>query len=265
MGEGFDTLPAGAPVNKLRTDPQFVVPRPHDRPSSETGRRLLASLAPPKRSPREREDSSRGMTPWARPPRGDSKRTLSIELMPGAGEPPEAVTRGVVFRAVTRVLGLRAAAAWIRSAERNHQALCDALSLGTSPLAWLPAPLFRELFAAIGESGRSPVVFARELGSIVVEESFARFYPSSPGALSPETTLSALDILWRRYHSWGDLRLEKSEAQTARIAYLGPGDPSICAFIEGWLERVVSMSGGIDPRVAHIHGNPRCEFTTTWR
>ena len=244
MGEGFDTLPAGAPVSKLRTDPQFVVPQPHDRPGSETGRRLLASLGPP---------------------RGDSKRTLSIELMPGAGEPPESVTRGVVFRAVTRVLGLRATAAWIRSAERNHQALCDALSLGTSPLAWLPAPLFRELFAAIDESGRNPVVFARELGSIVVEESFSRFYPSSPGALSPETTLSALDILWRRYHSWGDLRLEESDGHAARIAYLGPGDPSICAFIEGWLERVVSLSGGIDPRIQHSHGNPRCEFSTTWR
>ncbi|HEU5056557.1 MAG TPA: hypothetical protein VFU21_08520, partial [Kofleriaceae bacterium] len=170
-----------------------------------------------------------------------------------------------VFRAVTRVLGLRAAAAWVRTVERNHPALADALSLGTSPLAWVPAELFRDLLAVIGESGRNPVVFARELGSIVVEESFARFYPSSPDALSPEATLSALDILWRRYHSWGDLSLEKSDGRSALIAYLGSSDGAVCGFIEGWLERVVSMSGGTDPRIVHAHGLPRCEFSTTWR
>ena len=244
-GEGFDTEPVLAPVKK-RTEPGFAVPPPqHERPGSETGRRLLAGLA--------------------HPARGDSRRTVTIELAPGAELPPEPVTRGVVFRAVTRLLGLRATAAWIRTIERNHPELGDALSLGTSPLAWLPARLFRELLDAIAESGRNPVVFARELGSIVVEESFARFYPSSPGALSPETTLSALDILWRRYHSWGDLRLESGERGKALIAFLGSSDGPVCGFIEGWLERVVSLSGGTDPRIAHAHGLPRCEFTTTWR
>jgi len=244
--ERFDTEPSAAPAPKKRTDPQFAVPPPHDRPGSETGRRLLAGLALPTA-------------------RGDSKRAVTIELAPGTALPPEPVTRGVVFRSVTRVLGLRATAAWIRSVERNHQALADALSLGTSPLAWLPAQLFRELLSAIAESGRNPVVFGRELGSIVVEETFSRFYPSSPGALSPETTLSALDILWRRYHSWGELRLEQGDARSALIAYFGPSDAAICGFLEGWLERVVSMSGGIDARVIHSHGEPRCEFATTWR
>jgi hypothetical protein len=204
------------------------------------------------------------MTPWAHPPRGDSKGTLTMELA-GSEEPREPVTRGVVFRSVTRVLGLRATTAWTRAVERSHQPLADALSLGTSPLAWLPAELFRDLVSAIAASGRNPVVFARELGSTVVEETFARFYPSSPGALSPETTLSALDILWRRYHSWGDLRRERGDAGSALIAWIGPGEPAVCGFIEGWLERVVSMSGGVDPRVQHSHGDGRCEFTTTWK
>ncbi len=243
-GAGFDTEPVLAPAKK-RTEPGFAVPPPRDRPASETGRRLLAGLAAA--------------------PRADSRRSVTIELAPGAELPPVPVTRGVVFRAVTRVLGLRATAAWIRTVERTHQELGDALSLGTSPLAWLPAHLFRDLLEAIDDSGRNAVVFARELGSIVVEESFARFYPSSPGALSPQATLSALDILWRRYHSWGDLRLERCDARAALIHYLGPSDPAICGFLEGWLERVVSMSGGVDPRIAHTHGESRCEFATTWR
>jgi hypothetical protein len=224
-GEGFDTEPAAARVTGPRTQPGFAVPAPH----------------------------------------GDSKRTLTIELTPGAAEQPEPVSRGVVFRSVTRVLGLRTTAAWLRTIERDHQTLADALSLGTSPLAWVPAQLFRDLLATIAASGRNPIVFARELGCTVVEESFARFYPSSPGALSPETTLGALDILWRRYHSWGDLRRETGEARAALIAWIGPNDPATCGFIEGWLDRVVSLSGGVDPRVIHSHGDGRCEFATSWR
>ena len=243
-GAGFDTEPVLAPVKK-RTEPGFAVPPPGARPSSETGRRLIAGLATGARS--------------------DSRRTVSIELAPGAELPPVPVTRGVVFRAVTRVLGLRATAAWVRTVERDHPELVDALSLNTSPLAWLSAELFSDLLESIAESGRNAVVFARELGSIVVEESFARFYPSSPGALSPETTLNALDILWRRYHSWGELRLEKSDARSALIHYLGPNELPVCGFIEGWLERVISLSGGVDPRIAHTHGESRCEFATSWR
>jgi serine/threonine protein kinase len=234
-GEGLDTVPGvEAAPRRQGSEPRFAVPPPPDRPAS-----------------------------WPAL-RGDSRRTVTVELA-GSLEPREPLTRGVVFRSVTRVLGLRATSAWMRTVERHHQPLADALSLGTSPLAWLPAPLFRDLLSAIGASGRNPVVFARELGSTVVEESFARFYPSSPGALSPETTLSALDILWRRYHSWGDLRLDRVDERSALIAWNGPGDPALCGFIEGWLERVVSMSGGVDPRVQHSHGDGRCDFTTTWR
>ncbi len=233
-GEGFDTQPSARPAPGRKSEPGFAVPRPPDRPSS-----------------------------WPAL-RGDSRRTVTMELAGGV-EPREPLTRGVVFRSVTRVLGLRATSAWTRTVERDHRRLADALSLGTSPLAWLPAQLFRDLLSVIGASGRNAVVFARELGSTVMEESFARFYPSKPGALSPETTLSALDILWRRYHSWGELRLERVDQRSALIAWLGPGDPAICGFIEGWLERVVSMSGGVDPRIQHSHGDGRCEFTTTWR
>jgi serine/threonine protein kinase len=223
LSEGLDTEPGTrpAPISR-RTDPQFAVPA-----------------------------ASRG---------GDSKRTLTIELGPVRNEAPEPLTRGVVFRAVTRVLGLRAATAWGRSVERQNQALGDALSLRTSPIAWLPAELFRDLFAAVTASGRNAVTFARELGSTVVEQSFARFYPSSAEALSPVTTLSALDILWRRYHSWGDLRLTRSIPGSAEVAWDGPPDAVMCAFIEGWLERVVQLSGGTDPRATHSAST----FTLTW-
>ena len=199
---------------------------------------------------------------------GDTKRTLTLELGSGPRRAPEPMTRGVVFRGVTRVLGLRAATAWVSTVERHNQALADALSLRTSPLSWVPARLFHELFVAVAASGRSAQAFARELGGHVVEQSFRRFYPSSPESLSPRSTLSALDILWRRYHTWGALRVGRVDERSAVIGYDGPQEAALCSFIEGWLEQVVALSGGAEARAIHTRcagqGAPACEFTATW-
>ncbi|HUS67838.1 MAG TPA: diguanylate cyclase [Kofleriaceae bacterium] len=202
--------------------------------------------------------------PGTRP--GDTRRTMPLE---GHGpRQPEPLTRGVVFRGVTHVLGVRAATAWIRTIERSDQALADALSLRTSPMAWLPTGLFVRLMVAVATSGRNPQAFARELGSVVVQHSFQRFYPSSPESLSPGTTLRGLDILWRRYHSWGELRVLRAAARTATVQYEGTTDAALCAFTEGWLEQVLGLSGGASARVAHVQcatrGASACELAATW-
>jgi diguanylate cyclase (GGDEF)-like protein len=202
----------------------------------------------------------------------DSPRATALALDAGASPEPSqeqiAMSRGVVFRAVIGVIGLRAATAWIRSLERDNQLLADALSLRTSPTAWLPAERFRELLGAVEGSGRHPQTFARELGSHVAAQSFQRFYPSSPESLSPRGTLSVLDTLWRRYHTWGNLRVAQREEASALVAYEGPDDPVVCAFIEGWLEQAVTLSGGEAARVVHTRcvslRDEACEFAARW-
>ncbi|HKE13637.1 MAG TPA: diguanylate cyclase [Kofleriaceae bacterium] len=206
------------------------------------------------------------------PTLGDSERGAALALDPVTAplpsQGPIALTRGVVFRAVTGVLGLRAATTWIRSMERDNQVLADALSLRTAPTAWLPAERFHELLGAVAASGRHPQSFARELGSHVAEQSFQRFYPSSPESLSPGSTLSVLDLLWRHYHTWGALRIAQSEEHSALVAYEGPENPVVCAFIEGWLEQAVALSGGDGARVVHTCcttlGDEACEFAARW-
>jgi diguanylate cyclase (GGDEF)-like protein len=219
-------------------------------------------LAPPVREP----DLLDG------PTQGDTERGPGLTLGPTtrttSQQGPIAMTRGVVFRAVIGVLGLRAATAWIRALERDNQFLADALSLRTSPMAWLPAERFHELLAAIPTSGREPQTFGRELGCHVAGQSFQRFYASSAASLTAGSTLSVLDLLWRRYHTWGNLVASQNEERAALVTYQGPRDPAICAFVEGWLEQVVLLSGGLGARVVHTRcvslQDEACEFATRW-
>lgn len=201
--------------------------------------------------------------------RSESRRSITIDI--GSQGPLKAnlLTRGIVFRSVSRVLGIRDANAWVHTIERTNQALADALSLRTSPMAWLSAEYFTDLFEAIASSGRHVGRFARQLGLQTVEQSFRRFYPSSPESLSPNTTLSALDILWRKYHTWASFEVTGSEDRSATVLFRGPSESFACAFAEGWLEAVVTMSGGQEARVRHLRcsarGDEHCELTATWK
>jgi serine/threonine-protein kinase len=201
---------------------------------------------------------------------GDTRPGMNVgpESSRSTQRGPVAMTRGVVFRGVMGVLGLRAATEWMRALERHDQLLADALSLRTSPMAWLPAERFHALLAHVGATGRSATDFGRALGAHVAEQSFQRFYSSSPESLTPAGTLAALDILWRRYHTWGELRAVQRHERAAVAGYSGPTDPAICAFIEGWLEQVIALSGGDGARTAHtrciVRGDDVCEFTARW-
>jgi diguanylate cyclase (GGDEF)-like protein len=187
---------------------------------------------------------------------------------PAAAPGPVAMTRGVVFRGVMGVLGVGGATSWLHAIERDDPQLADALSLRTSPSAWLPAERFHDLLAAVASSGHNAQTFARELGSHVSRESLARFHPSGTEGLSPAGTIDLVDALWRRYHSWGDLRAAHGEERGARVLYDGPQDPAICAFIEGWLEQALALSGGPGARVVHTRcaslGDEACEFAARW-
>ncbi len=215
--------------------------------------------------------------PAAADERGGRPRTLVLDLElvpPAAPHKPIAMTRGIIFRGAARVLGLSATNSWARSIARSNAALADALSLTTSPMAWLPAELFAAMLAAVGASGRNTETFAKELGATVVAQTFRRFYPSSPDTLSPGMTLSAIGALWRKYHSWGTIEIARSTTGYAVLHSTGqpgdvPADPGCCAFAEGWLGQVVAMSGGAHVKVNHPEctgrGDTRCEFAVRWR
>jgi hypothetical protein len=170
-------------------------------------------------------------------------------LPPGGANQVEPQTRGVVFRCAARLLGERIPKNFLQARNQVQIALRDALSLRTSPMSWLAGELFTQLMELIAQLGGDPRVFARDLAIAVVNESFDRFYASSAESLSAKSSLSAAEILWRRYHTWGRLVVKEAEAQSARILFEGPNQPGVHAFIEGWLQSIAARSGGKDPVV----------------
>jgi serine/threonine-protein kinase len=197
------------------------------------------------------------------------KRTLTLSL--NTIQPAETrLSRGILFRSAARVLGMSNAVAWLSGVARKNRPLADAMSPKTSALGWLPADLFVQLLHEVNASGRNEETFARELAKLALVETFRRFYPSEPTSLTPQSTLSAIDILWSRYHSWGKIKCDSIRETSATIAFSeGPPDVGVCAFTSGLLAKAVELSGGLDTSVEHPSciacGDPTCRFDVTWR
>ncbi len=205
--------------------------------------------------------------PLTTKPLDEKPRTLTLNLEmipPGGSNQSEPMTRGVVFRGAASLLGDHLSVLATNTGP-SVGGLRDALSLRTSPLSWLGAELFLQLMEYVAHIGRDPEAFAKQLAAMVVDESFERFYPSSPESLTPKATLSAADILWRRYHTWGKLTVNRVATRTASFAFEGPDKLGVHAFIEGWLESIATRSGGKNPRVKkQLLGEKQAEFQVYW-
>ncbi len=200
------------------------------------------------------------------------RRTMTLDLpsLPASEfEQLDRKSRGVLFRCAPRVLGMRNAASWMPTVARKNRPLADAMSPQTSPLSWQPTKLFLDLLREITSSGRNSDTFAREVARIAVHDTFRRFYPTKAEALAPENTLSAMHILWRRYHSWGTLLVEpKGEGTAEALLSDAPVDAGMCSFTAGLLEQSIVMSGGVEVFVAHstcrVVGDDSCVFMCRW-
>jgi len=241
---------------------------PADRPGTagELARLLRDSLLTP---------STRMVAQPAALPTPGAARALGIDTtlpfgIPTVGEAPQdaPMTRGVVFRSVPRVLGHSDAAAWVTGVQRKSKDLARAMSPQTTHTEWVSGRLFFLLLREIAASGRNVDAFATELAKAAVAETFRRFYPASPESLSPESTLEALDLIWRRYHSWGIVRATDLGGAGATIEVIDvPLKPGVCAFVQGLLEQVIWLSGCppiVEQRSCARDGDERCEFTASW-
>ena len=227
---------------------------PMKRPSSagQFSRALSAALAMVAPSPRT-----------TRSRLGDS-RTARLD---GSNQPQ---TRGVVFRSMTRVLGVHRSARFRDSIGGQDPALAQTL-IDTAPLAWLPTVMFgRLLRAAPGLVDMDPMRLARDLGRASVRASFRNFFPSSAATLMPERTLSAIRNVWGRYQSWATISsipVSSTQAMVRMTRTLR--DAQLCAWTGGMLEQVIALSGGLAPTVEHEEcealGHSACVFRVSWQ
>ena len=182
----------------------------------------------------------------------------------GAGQ-----TRGVVFRSVTRVLGVRGTARFQDAIGGEEPELARAL-IDTAPLAWLPTAMFARVLALVPRHlDLEPERLAREIARASVRISFRRFFPASSGTLMPERTLSAIRNVWGRYHSWGAISSMPVLGTEAMVRLTGtPREAQLCAWTIGMLEQLVLLSGGAEPGVEHeaceCRGDDACRFRVRW-
>ncbi len=193
--------------------------------------------------------------------------TVTWKSNPGDDEP---CTRGVVFRALPRVIGARETAAWRLELGADKPRLAEALSPATLPLGWLPTRLLVELVTAPPPNTASQDGLGRDLGRASVRATFRRFFPASAVTLAPGGTLSALPTIWPRYHSWGRLRVVSHVDDRMTVIIQGtPRERSLCDWTHGALEQLVVLSGGDAVSVSHdtceALGGPECAFDVRWR
>jgi serine/threonine-protein kinase len=178
-------------------------------------------------------------------------------------------TRGVVFRAVPRVLGVLEADRLRDAIGQDHAELAQALAQ-CAPLGWVPSELLVQLLAlAPNHLGRESAQFAREIAQATVRPSFRSFFPASPETLHPDRTISAIRGIWSRYHTWGNVSAIPVSASEATVRIVDTlRVRAMCEWTGELLETLVALSGGSAPKAIHqsceLDGADACSFRVTW-
>ena len=195
---------------------------------------------------------SRALSGIASKPAHDTPRRIRETIRPPQLTAANAKTRGVVFRSVTRALGIRDAERLRDALGQGHSALACALT-DTAPLAWLPTEMFIELLSiAPPHVGRGSEELARDIARATVRASFRRFFPASASTLVVERTLSAVRSVWSRYQSWGVVSSMPVHATETMVQITDtPRVAVLCDWTVGMLGQLVTLSGGKDPEVEH--------------
>lgn len=201
-------------------------------------------------------------------PKPDGARWVANTVLPSRGN-AVAKTRGVVFRSVTRALGVRDAERLRDAIGGEHPDLSRALT-DTAPLAWLPTELFTRLLAvAPAHVQRDAARLARDIARATVRASFRRFFPASAATLVPERTLSAIRNVWSRYQSWGTVSSMPINAAESVVRMTGTQrSPELCVWTAGLLEQLVILSGGrgvaVDHEACEARDDSACLFRVMW-
>jgi serine/threonine protein kinase len=190
---------------------------------------------------------------------------------PSPSRPEAPSARGALFRIAYRILGNRLGSAWVRGAAERHPELREILSPTISPLAWYPVDRMVRLLGQVPPSVRDPLRVARELGRATMSASFARFFGADRDTLptlSPSQVFDDAPRFWARLHGWGKLAVETGPT-SARVSLAGtPKEPLLCNLVEGSLERIAELSGGIGARAwqssCETQGGPACVFEVRW-
>jgi diguanylate cyclase (GGDEF)-like protein len=179
--------------------------------------------------------------------------------------------RGALFRSAYRILGNRLGSAWVRAACERQPGLTQVLRPTLGPLGWYPVGALVELLGQVPATVRDPHRVARELGRACMTAAFARFYGTDAATLSartPRAVLGEAARFWPWFHSWGHAEARVEPARAVVTLAGTPRAPLLCCHVEGMLERIAELAGGVGARARQIgceaSGDPACAFELVW-
>ena len=226
---------------------------PRARPGSAGGlvEELFSALGPVGDEPPTRPSRPSGrMFAISPPPSGPpiviSGRENTVVDFHDAGTGPEAhaQTRGVVFRALARVLGGEYPR-WLAQLTAGKASLGDALSPDRAGLAWSDAALFFDLLDGLETLAPDPEELARRFGRAALRSSFQRFFPASASTLSPDRIAGSLPVVWGKYHTWGrPTAVVTGPRATVTIAEIPRYTHTVGCWVEGLIGQTVTLCGG---------------------
>ena len=178
----------------------------------------------------------------------------------------EPMSRGILFRSASRVLGSQEGASWVASMARRDPAIANVLQPQSTMLSWHPTVTFVSMLRAIAEGGRDGRSVARELGRVAAAATFSRFFGAEPRSLSPWKVVSvAGDTFWPRYHSWGQVSVDRDGEHGAHVSIEhAPASPLLAASVAGIFEQAVLLAGAPRCQVELDESGGALKFALSW-
>ncbi len=178
-------------------------------------------------------------------------------------------TRGAVFRVAYRLLGNRLGSAWIERAVQADPPLAEVMVPQLPPMSWQPVEHLITLLTVSMVNVPRAGGFAMAIGRATMSATFAKLFGADPTTVSTAKVLQAAEAYWSRYHTWGRLSVERADAGECRVTvHNSPGEPMLCAVIEGSFSRIAELTGAKGVKTAHpecVSGHhPECRFHIRW-
>ncbi|MDD4908451.1 MAG: DUF2378 family protein [Candidatus Omnitrophota bacterium] len=139
-------------------------------------------------------------------------------------------------------------------------------------LPWYPARAFINLIRAVDKIyGKGDNALCREIGKFSANESFTGIYRVFIQFANPRFVINRAALVWRMVYDSGNADVSYLNDKTVifKVRDFDSPDKALCKEIEGYLEKVIGMSGVRDALVTEkkcrCSKDEYCEYEIKWQ